>query len=279
MSYESKVFNVMIASPGDVASERAIIRDVVYEWNAVHSQARSIVLLPVGWETHSTPEMGESAQSIINDQVLDRCDLLVGVFWTRIGTPTTEYASGTVEEIERHMDSGKPTMLYFSSQPVVLDTVEEEQIKQLKAFKSSCQSRGLYESYDDLSSFKEKFYRQLQLKLNDSPMFTSESESDSDGLVASKTAFPKISHEAKILLKEASKDKNGTILCLRHFGGTDIQVNGQNMVASNEAREVARWESALNELEEKNLVVGRGEKGQVFNITNEGYQVADMIEL
>lgn len=70
MSYESKVYNVMIVSPGDVASERAIIRDVVFEWNAVHSQARSIVLLPVGWETYSSPEMGDSAQIIINNQVL-----------------------------------------------------------------------------------------------------------------------------------------------------------------------------------------------------------------
>lgn len=279
MSYESKVFNVMIASPGDVASERAIIRDVVYEWNAVHSQVRSIVLLPLGWETHSTPEMGDSAQTIINNQILDRCDLLVGVFWTRIGTPTTDYASGTVEEIERHMESGKPTMLYFSSQPVVLDTVEEEQIEQLKAFKDSCRTRGLYQSYDNLSGFKEKFYRQLQLKLNDNPMFKSDSESDNIGVVPSKTPFPEITDEAKVLLKEASRDKNGTILYLRHFGGTNIQTNSKNLIDSNEAREVALWEGALQELVEKGLVTERGQKGQVFNITNEGYQIADMIEL
>lgn len=38
MSYIATAFNVMIASPGDVASERAIVRDVVYEWNAVKFQ-------------------------------------------------------------------------------------------------------------------------------------------------------------------------------------------------------------------------------------------------
>ncbi|MGZ8907437.1 MAG: DUF4062 domain-containing protein [Methylobacter sp.] len=112
MSYSAKVFNVMIASPGDVASERAIIRDVIYEWNAVHSQSRNIVLLPIGWESHSSPEMGSSPQAIINEQILDKCDLLVGVFWTRIGTPTKEHPSGTVEEIEKHIESGKPAMLY-----------------------------------------------------------------------------------------------------------------------------------------------------------------------
>ncbi len=77
MSYNAKVFNVMIASPGDVASERSIIRDVVYEWNAVHSKSRNIVLLPIGWESHSSPEMGGSPQDIINSQILDKCDFLV----------------------------------------------------------------------------------------------------------------------------------------------------------------------------------------------------------
>lgn len=70
MSYDAKAFNVMIASPGDVASERSIIRDVIYEWNAVHSNTRKIVLLPIGWESHSSPEMGASPQSIINNQIL-----------------------------------------------------------------------------------------------------------------------------------------------------------------------------------------------------------------
>jgi len=57
MSYNAIVFNVMIASPGDVASERSIIREVIYEWNVVHSKDRNIVLLPIGWESHSSPEI------------------------------------------------------------------------------------------------------------------------------------------------------------------------------------------------------------------------------
>ena len=52
MSYDAKVFRVMIASPSDVEAERAVIREVVAEWNAAHSVMRSIVLLPVSWETH-----------------------------------------------------------------------------------------------------------------------------------------------------------------------------------------------------------------------------------
>ncbi len=280
MSYEAKVFNVMIASPGDVGSERSIIRDVIYEWNAVHSKLRNIVLLPVGWESHSSPEMGATPQEIINNQILDKCDFLVGVFWTRIGTPTTEYASGTVEEIEKHIETNKPTMLYFSSQPVVMDTVDPEQFSELSKFKKSCQSRGLYEYFDSQSDFKEKFYRHLQLKVNEHSLFQiGTNDFVSSEVIESNTALPKLSNEARILLKEASQDRDGTIMSLSYIGADDVQTNGKNLVSTQEPREVARWKSAIQELEAEYLIEDRGHKGEVFRITNLGYQIADMIEL
>lgn len=279
MSYTGRVFNVMVASPGDVASERAIIRDVIYEWNAVHSNARKTVLLPIGWESHSSPEMGASPQSIINNQILNRCDILIGVFWTRIGTATDDYASGTVEEVEKHIKSGKPAMLYFSSQPVALDTVDLEQVAKLKVFKEACQSRGLYESYDSHSDFKTKFYRHLQLKVNDHPLFKIDESEIVDEIIESKISLPQLSVEARIILKEASADDQGTILYIRHLGGTDIQTNGINLIPSGERRVVAKWEQALNELIHEQLVVARGDKGQVFEVSGLGYQIADMIVL
>lgn len=280
MSYTATTFNVMIASPGDVASERAIVRDVVYEWNAVNSGVRKIVLLPIGWETHSSPEMGASAQQIINRQVLNKCDLLVGVFWTRIGTPTEKHLSGTVEEIEKHIAADKPAMLYFSSQPVAMDTVDLDQVQRLKEFKQSCQSRGLYEGYDSHAEFKEKFYRHLQLKLNEHPLFqVGGVSSDDTTIVESGTKIPDLSQEARVLLKEASQDGGGTILHARYIGGTTIQTNGKNLISSTDRREVAKWEGALEELRFYDLVVDRGHKGEVFEITNLGYQIADMIAL
>ena len=145
MSYNATVFKVLIASPGDITFEIKIVREVIQEWNSVHSETRGIVLLPVGWETNSTPEMGDRPQEIINKQIVDKCDMLVGVFWTRIGTTTGEFESGTVEEIERHIANNKPVMLYFSRQPVVLESVDLGQYEKLKKFKKSCDERGLRE--------------------------------------------------------------------------------------------------------------------------------------
>ncbi|KAA0562310.1 DUF4062 domain-containing protein [Bacillus sp. CH30_1T] len=278
MSYNAKVFNVMIASPGDVASERSIVRDVIYEWNAIHSYSRNIVLLPVGWETHSSPEMGTSPQEIINYQVANKCDLLIGVFWTRLGTPTNKYSSGTVEEIEKHLEFEKPAMLYFSSQPVAIDTVDLDQIAKLKQFKESCQSRGLYEEYDSHSDFKQKFYHHLQLKLNEHPLFQDANTFESE-VLESKTSIPTLSDTARVLLKETSLDEHGNILFIRHMGGTDLQTNGKNLISSQDRREVAKWEEALEELATEELITERGHKGEIFEITNLGYQIADMIQL
>jgi hypothetical protein len=88
MSYQATVYKVMIASPGDVEAERAVVREILSEWNTVNSDKRQVVLLAIGWETHSAPEMGDRPQAIINKRVLRDCDLLIGVFWTRIGTAT-----------------------------------------------------------------------------------------------------------------------------------------------------------------------------------------------
>ena len=279
MSYNATVFTVMIASPGDVSKERMIVREVLAEWNAIHSGCRKIVLLPAGWESHSSPEMGNSAQSIINEQVLDKCDLLVGVFWTRIGTPTTDFASGTVEEIELHIKAGKPTMLYFSSQPARLDSVDKIQYDELIKFRDSCQSRGLYENYDSLGEFKDKLNRQLQIKLND-PMFQMTeyaTDDDEQSNITSGFQMPELSEEARRILKEVSLDDDGTILILTTDGGTDLQVNGKNLIENQSRRNVAKWEAGLQQLDEEDLIIARGYKGEVYEITERGYQVADLL--
>ncbi|MHB0999849.1 MAG: DUF4062 domain-containing protein [Armatimonadota bacterium] len=279
MSYDAKVFNVMIASPGDVASERNIIREVIYEWNVIHSAAKKVVLLPVGWDTHSSPEMGRKPQELINDQVLDKCDLLVGVFWTRVGTETDEYASGTVEEIERHITSGKPTMVYFSNKPVHPDSVDQDQYAKLKEFKESCKEKGLFETFSELSEFKDKFFRQLQIKINDDRSFCVPNiiQNHSEISESISPEIPKLSNEAIILLKEACKDNHGIIMNSRTLKSTVIQTNGRNMITDESRRNEALWEGALSELVDHDLVIERGYKGEIFEVTSKGYELADML--
>ena len=57
------------------------------------------------------------------------------------------------------------------------------------------------------------------------------------------------------------------------------ETNGKNLIPSQTPRKVAQWEAALKELINANLIVERGHKGEVFEVSSLGYQIADMIEL
>lgn len=273
MGFKADVFNVMIASPGDVAVERKAVREIIYEWNVRHADELRKVLLPVGWETHSTPDMSGSPQSVINKQILFGCDLLIGIFWTRIGTPTAEYASGAVEEIERHIAAGKPTMLYFSEKSIKPGIFDTSQYDELIKFKKSCQPRGLYKGFKSVADFRKQFENNLTLKLRDE-YFKSTVEAM---LVSPDEINHNLSLDARELLKLASQDRKGFIHQVSVLGGTYIQTNQINVISMQSAREIARWKSALQDLIDKRLVKPIGSKGEGFEVTAEGFSVADSL--
>jgi hypothetical protein len=204
MSYRATVYRVMVASPGDVLAERRVVADVIHEWNAIHSVDRRMVLMPVAWESHAAPEMGDRAQAIINRQILQDCDLLVAIFWTRLGSPTGASTSGTVEEIGEHVSAGRPAMIYFSSAPVLLDSVDEQQYAVLRQFKEECRKGGLVEEYGSLVDFREKLSRQLAQTVLRS--FKKEDDTDVASVAIPRRDLPEFSVAARDLIFEAARD-------------------------------------------------------------------------
>ena len=179
MSFPARVFRILIASPSDVTAERDLAVRTIQEWNNLNASERQVVILPLRWETHSAPEYGQRPQEIINRQVVDHCDLLVGIFWTRVGSPTGASESGTIEEIERVATDGKPVMLYFSQAKQDPDKIEVEQLARLREFKKKTFPKALIESYADLVEFRDKLSRQLELQLRS--LLASESEGQLGG--------------------------------------------------------------------------------------------------
>src|SRR5689334_7142826 len=270
MPFSATVLRVMIASPGDVPKERAVVREVVGEWNSTNGSHRGTMLLAVGWETDVAPEMGDAPQHIIDSRILKDADLLVGMFWTRLGTPTASYASGAVEEIEEHLKAGKPAMLYFSSAPAPLDSVDPEQYRALKAFRDSCKPRGLYELYAGVEDFRRKLAHDLQIVMN-SDRFASP-----DGAPAAKSsAAPALSKEAAALLTAAAADAAGVILFERFGGGAEISVDDKVFNEDGASRTIALWDGAIEELEKAGLVRATSDKREVFETTRAGYAAAD----
>jgi hypothetical protein len=261
----------MIASPGDVQRERDTVRAVLDEWNSVNGARRKLMLLPLGWETDVAPEMGDEPQKIINKRILKDADLLVGIFWTRLGTPTSGYASGAVEEIEEHLAAGKPAMLYFSSAPAQLDAVDPQQYAALKTFRDSCKSRGVFEIYTDVGDFRQKFAKHLQIVLNEDGFAVSQA-GDAPATSSNPAA---LSREAVMLLKAATADPGGTIMVERYGGGSEIQSNDQVFNEDSSPRTLALWEGAIEELERRGLVKATSERREVFEVTREGFAAVD----
>jgi hypothetical protein len=161
MPLKATIYRVLIASPNDLVDVRKSIPEVINLWNATHSEKLGAVLLPVMWETHLTPRIGDRPQAILNRQLIPFSDILIGVFRARIGTHTGRAESGTVEEIEEFISSGKPVLLYFSSEMVSLDELDVGQYQRLEKYKEECEGLGLIDRYRDLSDLREKLNRHL----------------------------------------------------------------------------------------------------------------------
>lgn len=205
MTFDATVHRVLIASPADVGDERDIIPEIIAEWNAANAARIRNLMLPIKWETHSFPSIGDRPQEVINKQIVKDCDLLVGVFWTRIGTDTGKSISGTVEEIEQFVDSNKPVMLYFSQSPVDPDKIDIDQFGAMRKFRDEMRLKGLTENYSGIADFRQKFTRQLtynmnsilQKKVSNSPK---QEREDTKTLIKSPIILPKLKKDDVISL-------------------------------------------------------------------------------
>ena len=294
MPYPATVFQVMIASPGDVAEEREKARELIHQWNANHSREKGIVLLPADWTTHASPEMSDRPQEIINRQVLEDSELLVGIFWTRLGTPTGEAPSGTVEEIEKHTAAGKPAMLYFSSKPRMPDGIDQDQYSRLKEFKKEQEQKGLCCGFDSIQDFESQFRNHLHRTIINHEYFKEKMTSCEPNISlgtllngakidlgrVSDESEKRISDLAAKILKRASLRSDGKIQQVEpREGGTMIRIGLGFIIKDRSSnRKLADAISAINELESSALLSKRRTKdGYEYLLTKKGYEYADKL--
>lgn len=276
MAYDAKVLEVMIASPGDVTAERDAVRDALNEWNALNARAQHVVLMDLGWDTHSSPDLGGRPQQLINDRVLKHADLLIGIFWTRLGSPTGKADSGSVEEIQEHIGQGKPAMLYFSDAPVAPDSIDPAQYAKVKEFRAWAQQRGIVHSFTNTEQFRNVLMRHITTTLRDNP-YTSDllarpAPPAASGF-ASDGGSTSLSPEALDLLT-ASVNGAGKITRFATVGGVHFGV-GRRQFGDLSPRSQAVWERALDELLRENFIRDGSGKRELFSVTDSGYKFID----
>ena len=155
----------MIGCPSDVKEEVIVAKEVIYNWSEVNSDLTRIALLPLHWSTNSFPEMGAHPQKILDRQIVDKSDLLVCIFSSKIGTATDTAESGSIEEIEEHIKNNKPVMLYFRKN-IDISATSPEALEKLLDFKRRMKDKALWWEYKDDNEFKDVFKQHLQEFIN-----------------------------------------------------------------------------------------------------------------
>ena len=154
-------YDLLISCPGDIENEIKIIDDAVSQFNTQFSDALGISIRTKHWRKNSYAQSGGKPQALLNEQFVNDCDAAVAILWTRFGTPTDEYGSGTEEEVEIMLSSGKQVFMYFSDKPLSPSQMNEESYKKVQAFREKYKDRGIYFTYSTDEEFKTLFFAHL----------------------------------------------------------------------------------------------------------------------
>ncbi len=156
-------YDLLVSCPGDVIEYVDIIRECVDNFNRTIGEANNSVIEVKHWSTNSYPESGDKAQELLNKQFVRNCDAAVALFWTRFGTPTDKFGSGTEEEIEEMLSSDKQVFMYFLDAPINPSKLDSEQHAKVLAFRKKYESRGIYSVVNDKISFRQQFTNHLTM--------------------------------------------------------------------------------------------------------------------
>lgn len=159
---EVKILRIVVASPSDVQAERDALSDVVSELNRGVAADRDLRVELSRWETDTHPGFHtEGPQGLIDPLLgIEDCDILIGIFWKRFGTPAKDAQSGTEHEFhcayEAWRQKGQPQiMVYFNQEPYAPKSKDEvDQWSRVLEFKENFPQEGLWWEYQGTSQFE-----------------------------------------------------------------------------------------------------------------------------
>jgi hypothetical protein len=155
MTYSATAFRLLLSAPSDVPQDdiRAAVESVI-RWNVIYGQQSAAVVVPTNWASHSVATYGMRPQEALNAQLVDESDIVIALFWHRLGSPTGEADSGTLEEIERAHANGAYVGILRCKRPLPPTEVDTAQLNSLNEFYDRVESFSLLVDYEDGGELK-----------------------------------------------------------------------------------------------------------------------------
>lgn len=158
-----RVLRIVVASPSDVQPERDVMPSVIDEVNRVVAADRGLHLELWRWETDTHPGFHPEGPQGLIDPILNitDCDVLIGIFWKRFGTPTADGQTGTEHEFnmayKTWQEKSRPQILvYFNQKPYAPKSkAEAEQWGQVLDFRDRFPKEGLWWPYEGEAQFEK----------------------------------------------------------------------------------------------------------------------------
>lgn len=277
--FTAKVYRIMIGCPSDVKEEVIIAKEIIRSWSETNADLDKIVLLPLHWSTNSFPEMGKHPQKALDRQLVDRSDLLVCIFASKIGTATDTAESGSIEEIEEHVKHNKPVMLYFRKN-IDISTTSPENLSKLMDFKQRMKDKTLWWEYGDEHEFKEVFNHHLQEFLNNGWLkenITSIAEDRNSQGNLNISFTPK---ELEMFYKWANSN-DAIYMIVRDRTGLNVMMGSNNGYHFNRGKEEAELKDFMKRLLNKGYIqIKRVDKDNnpIYEVTKKGYDFTNTLK-
>lgn len=154
MPYSAQIYRLIVSSPGDVSGDVPTVFDAVHRWNVIYGDTFGANVLALHWESHAAAEYGGRAQESLNRQLVERADLVIALFWHRLGTDTGEAESGTVEEIETAHARGAHVAVLRCTRDIPPAELDVDQMRRLDEYIGRIRERALILDYSDENALR-----------------------------------------------------------------------------------------------------------------------------
>jgi nucleoside 2-deoxyribosyltransferase len=277
----TRTINVALCGPGDVAKEIELAKEAIHEWNQRNFDTLNCGVRPVHWDSDAVPSMRARGQEVINWDLIDKSDLVVAIFWQRLGTPTGMHDSGTAEEVNRAQARGIEVMLYFSDIENVRADTDPDQRDMLRAYRARAMQSGLPWTFQSRSEFRKRFADHLNKKVHEilarKPKKKSAKKRPSISQKQSGTGNVQIAGDENIVNVKVPRDSRGK--SARDLPGTigadaDMRTYAQYLVDKYIKCRLEGEKRIQQYSRPFNPASAHGILGQGFGVTNSVYQIS-----